>query len=49
MNAFDNCLENYIVLSSNKLNQINSLEIDKLNDESFSNIFRMSDEIMILE
>ena len=40
MNAFDNCLENCIVLSSNKLNQINSLEIDKLNDESFSNIFK---------
>ena len=40
MNAFDNCLENSIVLSSNKLNQINSLEIDKLNDESFSNIFK---------
>ena len=40
INAFDNCLENCIVLSSNKLNQINSLEIDKLNDESFSNIFK---------
>lgn len=40
MNAFDNYLENCIVLSSNKLNQINSLEIDKLNDESFSNIFK---------
>ena len=40
MNAFDNYLENCIVLSSNKLYQINSLEIDKLNDESFSNIFK---------
>ena len=36
----DNCIEDCLILSSNKFNQVNSVEIDKLNDNTFNDFFK---------
>ena len=35
----ENCIEDSLILSSTKMNKINSAEIDKLSDNSFNDFF----------